>query len=143
MLSHVTFTGWDRHTDLDELTTFLEDCPQDRVEIAVLYSARQEDDDRYPQVEKAREILRAAKAAGQRSAVHICGRAARDFLVAAEEDGEGVRVFSPAAPLIHYADRTGQRRGGVLAIHRAREIPAGVHRDAGHRPADHLAVARY
>ena len=38
MLDRVTFTGWDRHTDLTELQTFLEDMPQQRVEIAVLFS---------------------------------------------------------------------------------------------------------
>ena len=53
MLSHVTFTGWDRHTDLAELDTFLMACPQDRVEIAVLHSSSHIDEDRYPDVGKA------------------------------------------------------------------------------------------
>lgn len=105
MLQHVTFTGWDRHTDLTELATLCNDYPQERIEIAVLYSANQDDDDRYPQVGKAREILKAALAAGQRSAVHICGRAARSLLQEVEDDAAGARVFSRAAPLISLAHR--------------------------------------
>ena len=87
MLSHVTFTGWDRHTDLAELANFLENCPQGRVEIAVLYSATRSaaNEDRYPNVGKAAEILRTAKAAGQRTALHLCGSAARELLASASD----------------------------------------------------------
>lgn len=80
MLSHVTFTGWDRHTDLAELDAFLMACPQDRVEIAVLHSSSHIDEDRYPDVGKAIDILRTAKGAGQRTAVHLCGRIAHTFM---------------------------------------------------------------
>lgn len=112
MLSHVTFTGWDRHTDLTELQTWLEDCPQATVEIAVLYSSRQDDDDRYPEWGQAIEILTTAKAAGQRTAVHICGRAARELVSSADTtgldtDGVVVPVVLPfeAAGIVHLADR--------------------------------------
>ena len=98
MLSHVTFTGWDRHTDLDDLSAFLERCPQDRVEIAVLHSTSHVDEDRYPDVDKAVAILRAAKAAGQRSAVHLCGRIAKAFLNYSD-------ALVAASPLIWLADR--------------------------------------
>ncbi len=82
MLAYVTFTGWDRHTDLDELSAWLEDCRQSTVEIAVLFSTSRslDDEDRYPNTDKAVEILRTAKAAGQRTAVHFCGQAARGLL---------------------------------------------------------------
>lgn len=82
MLSHVTFAGWDRHTDLTELQAWLEDCRQQTIEIAVLYSMSRSpcDEDRYPDPIKAMDILRAAKASGQRTAVHFCGRVARDLL---------------------------------------------------------------
>ena len=105
MLSHVTFTGWDQRTDLHELAAFCGDYPQERIEVAVLYSANQQDADRYPLVEKARDILRTARAAGQRTAVHICGRAARSLLQDVEEDAAGIRVFSSAGPLISAAQR--------------------------------------
>lgn len=100
MLSHVTFTGWDRHTDLNELGTFLEDCPQSTVEIAVLYSTSRstDDGDRYPNVDKAVEILRTAKAAGQRTAVHLCGRIARAFLGYSD-------AIVKVGPLIQLAER--------------------------------------
>lgn len=100
MLSHVTFTGWDRHTDLEELATFLEDSPQDRIEIAVLHSTSRsrDDDDRYPNVDKAMAILRTAKAAGQRTAVHLCGRIARAFLSYPD-------AIVKIGPLIQLADR--------------------------------------
>jgi len=105
MLSHVTFTGWDRHTDLDELGEFCGDHEQGRVEIAVLYSAKQDDADRYPEVEQAVEILRVAKASGQRSAVHICGRAAREMLASARYDDGAKRVEVWAPALLALADR--------------------------------------
>jgi hypothetical protein len=107
MLSHVTFTGWDRHTDLAELATFLEDCRQETVEIAVLQSSTKIDEDRYPTALQAAEILRTAKAAGQRTALHLCGQAARTVLDSATSDRHGSKVsisFDAAHPL-RYADR--------------------------------------
>lgn len=105
MLSHVTFTGWDRHTDLAELQTFLEDCRQATVEIAVLYSSSRsaDDEDRYPDVGKAEAILRTAKAAGQRTALHVCGSAAQDLLRSVDE-AELVFPWNAHA-LIGLADR--------------------------------------
>lgn len=99
MLNHITFTGWDRHTDVVELGEFCGDHEQEFIEIAVLYSdSRSKDDaDRYPQLETAVEILRTAKASGQRAAVHLCGQAARAFL---EDPSE-----SNAAPIIALANR--------------------------------------
>lgn len=99
MLNHITFTGWDRHTDLHDLEEFCGDHEQECIEIAVLYSdSRSKDDvDRYPQLETAVEILRTARASGQRAAVHLCGQAARAFL---EDPSE-----SNAAPLIALANR--------------------------------------
>lgn len=107
MLSHVTFTGWDRHTDLDELTAFLTDCPQETVEIAVLYSASRsaDDEDRYPNVAKAAEILRTAKAAGQRSAVHLCGRVAREMLERVATRPVSVSIPGTISQMINLADR--------------------------------------
>lgn len=108
MLSHVTFTGWDRHTDLVDLATFLEACPQERVEVAVLHSASKSDDDRYPLAKQAEQILRTAKAAGQRTALHLCGRAARDMLDSAVghgEDASRIVVSYAVADMIHLADR--------------------------------------
>jgi hypothetical protein len=105
MLSHVTFTGWDRHTDPAELAAFCNDYPQERIEIAVLYSANQDDADRYPQASQAAEILRVAKASGQRSAVHVCGRAARQMLGSARVSDGSAMVDVPAAALISLADR--------------------------------------
>jgi hypothetical protein len=105
MLSHVTFTGWDRHTDLHELQTFLEDAPQRRVEIAVLFSTSRSlsDEDRYPDPKVAEEIPRTAKAAGQRTALHLCGPAARALITSA---GSPVLTLPwSAGPLIHLADR--------------------------------------
>lgn len=100
MLAYVTFTGWDRHTDLDELGAFLEDCPQSTVEIAVLFSTSrsQDDEDRYPNVDKAKAILKVAKAAGQRTAVHLCGRIARAFLGYSD-------AIVKVGPLIQLAER--------------------------------------
>lgn len=98
MLSHVTFTGWDRHTDLAELEEFLQACLQDSVEIAVLHSSSRIDEDRYPDVDKAVAILRAAKAAGQHSAVHLCGRIAAAFLNYSD-------ALVALGPLIQIADR--------------------------------------
>lgn len=107
MLNHVTFTGWDRHTDLFELQTFLEDCPQQTVEIAVLYSSRQDDDDRYPECGQAIEILRTSKAAGQRTAVHICGRAARELVASVDAAVDHTQIVLPweAAGIVTLADR--------------------------------------
>lgn len=98
MLSHVTFTGWDRHTDLAELDAFLMACPQGRVEIAVLHSSSHIDEDRYPDVGKAIDILRTAKGAGQRTAVHLCGRIAHAFM--SYFDG-----LVALGPLLQLADR--------------------------------------
>ena len=99
MLNHVTFTGWDRHTNPHELAELCGDHEQEVIEIAVLYSdSRSQDDaDRYPQLGTAVEILRIARASGQRAAVHLCGQAARAFL---ENPSE-----SNAAPLIALANR--------------------------------------
>lgn len=99
MLNHITFAGWDRHTDLHELGEFCGDHEQEFIEIAVLYSeSRSKDDaDRYPQIDTAVEILRTARASGQRASVHLCGQVARSFL----EDHSG----SSAAPLIALANR--------------------------------------
>jgi hypothetical protein len=107
MLTHVTFTGWDRHTDLAELAEFLEACPQSTVEIAVLHSSSKDDDDRYPLAKQAAEILRTAKASGQRTALHLCGRAAREMLDSATtgRDASRVNVSFAVADLIHFADR--------------------------------------
>ena len=108
MLSHVTFTGWDRHTDLHDLAEFLDACPQERVEIAVLHSASKDDDDRYPLAKQAEEILRTAKASGQRTALHLCGRAARNMLDSAVghgEDASRIVVSYAVADLLHLADR--------------------------------------
>ncbi len=98
MLSHVTFTGWDRHTDLAELDAFLMACPQDRIEVAVLHSSSRIDEDRYPDVSKAIDILRTAKGAGQRAAVHLCGRIAQMFM--SYRDG-----LVALGPLLQLADR--------------------------------------
>lgn len=97
MLTHVTFTGWDRHTDLAELEEFLQACPQDSVEIAVLHSSSRIDDDRYPDAGKGAAILRTAKAAGQRAAVHLCGQAARSILESDIDGWPDVRNFAPRA----------------------------------------------
>jgi len=107
MLTHVTFTGWDRHTDLAELEEFLQACPQDSVEIAVLHSTSRVDEDRYPDVGKGAAILRTAKAAGQRSAVHLCGRVARDILSNVTSVGDGTRTATTlaAGQLLRLADR--------------------------------------
>lgn len=111
-LSHVTFTGWDRHTDLVELQAFLEDIPQERVEIAVLFSNTRSinDDDRYPDPAKAVEILRTAKGAGQRTAVHICGSAAIDMLTSAGRLSAGSETRAVVLPrtsgsILQLADR--------------------------------------
>lgn len=101
MLSHVTFTGWDRHTDLTELQSFLEDMPQQRVEVAVLFSRRRNNEDRYPDPVLAEDILRVAKASGQHTALHLCGQAARGLL---ESASEPVLPWS-AANLVHLAER--------------------------------------
>jgi hypothetical protein len=103
MLDRVTFTGWDRHTDLGELQTFLEDMPQQRVEIAVLFSPTRSynDEDRYPDPVSAEDILRVAKASGQHTALHICGQSARSLLETADEP---VLPWS-AANIVHLAER--------------------------------------
>ncbi len=97
-LAFVTFTGWDRHTDLAELAKFLESQAQDTVEIAVLHSASRIDEDRYPDTATALEILRTAKASGQMAAVHLCGNIARMFLSYSD-------ALLAAGPLIQLADR--------------------------------------
>lgn len=79
-LSHVTFTGWDRHTDLTELSGFLSQYPPRSIEVAVLFSQNRMGDDRYPEVLQAEMILRAAQVAHQRTAVHVCGPLARATL---------------------------------------------------------------
>lgn len=103
MLDRVTFTGWDRHTDLTELQTFLEDMPQQRVEVAVLFSTTRSrnNEDRYPDPVFAKDILRVAKASGQHTALHLCGQAARGLL---ESASEPVLPWS-AANLVHLAER--------------------------------------
>jgi hypothetical protein len=105
MLDRVTFTGWDRHTDIGELQTFLEDMPQQRVEIAVLFSTSRsrDNEDRYPDPGFAEDILRVAKASGQHTALHLCGQAARALL----ESAIASELALPwsAVPLVHLADR--------------------------------------
>ena len=105
MLDRVTFTGWDRHTDLGELQTFLEDMPQQRVEIAVLFSTSRsrDNEDRYPDPGFAEDILRVAKASGQHTALHLCGQAARALL----ESASASELALPwsAVPLVHLAER--------------------------------------
>ena len=105
MLDRVTFTGWDRHTDIGELQTFLEDMPQQRVEIAVLFSTSRsrDNEDRYPDPGFAEDILRVAKASGQHTALHLCGQAARALLESASAN-ELALPWS-AVPLVHLADR--------------------------------------
>ena len=82
MLSHVTFTGWDDRTDIGDLGLFCRDQRPASIEVAVLLSldSNRVGEDRYPGIESATEILRTAKYAGQRIAVHVCGRAARELL---------------------------------------------------------------
>ena len=81
MLSHVTFTGWDDRTNIGDLGLLCRDQRPASIEIAVLLSLDRVGEDRYPGIESATEILRTAKYAGQRIAVHACGRAARELLL--------------------------------------------------------------
>lgn len=80
MLSHVTFTGWDRHTDLGELVDFLTSNKPRSIEVAVLMSSTRVGADRYPDADEAALILRAARSAGHRTAAHLCGRLANNML---------------------------------------------------------------
>lgn len=78
MLTHVTFTGWDDQADIPELRAFLADYRPRTIEIAVLASATAEPGrERYPVIPDAADILEAASAVGQRTALHLCGKLAR------------------------------------------------------------------
>ena len=133
MLDRVTFTGWDRHTDLGELQSFLEDMPQQRVEIAVLFSTSRsrDNEDRYPDPGFAEDILRVAKASGQHTALHLCGQAARALL----ESAIASELALPwsAVPLVHLADRVlvlSPRPGRIVheqPIDLPRPRPADLH----------------
>lgn len=107
MLTHVTFTGWDRHTELGELSGFLWSYRQGTIEIAVLCSATRtaNDEDRYPNVAKAAEIMRVAKAAGQKTALHLCGRIAQEFLNSAATRPVSVCYPANISQMMNLADR--------------------------------------
>lgn len=80
MLKHVTFTGWDHHTDHDALAVFCTAWFPGQVEIAVLQSNSRVGEDRYPAREYAAAILRTAKSGRQDTAVHLCGALARGLI---------------------------------------------------------------
>ena len=80
MLSHITFTGWDGHTDLEALKDFLRAYPPRSIEVAVLISEGRMGNDRYPEVAHAHRLLETAQEARQRTALHVCGPQARAMI---------------------------------------------------------------
>lgn len=99
MLTHVTFTGWDRNTEPHAFAEFLQWYPPATIEVAVLFSLSRQGTSRYPDLDTACKILEIAKASRQRTAVHFCGDLAREALIQL-----GVpRVEPPLSPRDHIA----------------------------------------
>lgn len=74
LLTAVTLTGVDSHTDLDRAIALARWAP--RVEWGVLYSARRAGQEgRYPTFKEAARILIRLREAGVATAVHLCGGA--------------------------------------------------------------------
>jgi len=75
--SIITLTGADERTNLDDLVRLV--GRNQNVEIGLLYSANTEGRNRYPSLEW---LAQASAALSGRCAIHVCGREARNRLVA-------------------------------------------------------------
>lgn len=85
LLTCVTLTGVDDHTDLTELVALSRWAP--RVEWGVLYSpSRSGKGGRYPAVKRAKAILAALGEEGIGSAVHLCGAGVNGALLGQDDD---------------------------------------------------------
>ena len=112
MLEILTFTGIDRHTDLERLAEMAERYP--RAEFAVLVGTRTgQDDPQYPPLGTVWELRHRLP----RTAIHLCGRYAREAAGAAPESSQlhdlcrgfgRVQVNLPGAPR-----RVGEEGRGV------------------------------
>lgn len=71
LLGHVTLTGIDASTDLDQLP--------DHVELGILYAAKPQGRPRYPARSKLVKMLQ--KLQGRKLALHVCGEEARQELL--------------------------------------------------------------
>lgn len=76
-LLSVTFTGVDEFTDLDNLALLAKGCPA--TEWGVLYSHVKAGKGRYPSLPWIREFI-TQKPESVRCALHLCGRAAHDWI---------------------------------------------------------------
>ena len=73
----ITLTGADEHTSLDQLIKLVAD--NERLEVGLLYSASPGGRNRYP---SSAWLASAAEALAGRCAIHVCGRQARNELLA-------------------------------------------------------------
>lgn len=80
MLKWITLTGADHTISKEDLASLCRNSPRS-VEIAFLVSSSKAGTARYPTLDLAIDLADAVRGAGQKVAVHLCGRVAKAFLM--------------------------------------------------------------
>lgn len=100
----ITLTGADERTSVEELAQMVTE--HDQLEVGLLYTASPDGRNRYPDVSW---LTHAAKALTGRCAIHVCGRQARNQMLAGELE-----------PILKHAARV--QVNGVLSLDEIQEL---------------------